>query len=186
MKCAANARRFDSEFDTLYAAIEECPLPVIAQINGHAIGGGCLLALACDFAIASASSKFGFPVSRIGLMLSEREHMLIARSVSTAYAKFLIFTGNRITAQEAFSRGLIQEVVEPDLLDSRIDEITSAIHSGAPLANAAAKSILNAVRLSNPTEEVLTRGYNSIYGSSDLVEGLSAVREKRTPVFKGQ
>jgi enoyl-CoA hydratase/carnithine racemase len=185
MSCAENARAFDKEFDALYAAIAGCPVPVIARVNGHAIGGGCLLALACDFAISTSASRFGFPVSRIGLMLSEREHMLITRSLSVAYAKFLIFTGTRISAEEALVHGMVQDVVAPEDLDTRIDGITSAIVAGAPLANTAAKSILDGMQLERPLEEIMNRGYTTVYASADLREGLSAAREKRTPVFNG-
>lgn len=185
MSCAENARAFDKEFDALYTAIAGCPVPVIARVNGHAIGGGCLLVLACDFAISASVARFGFPVSRIGLMLSEREHMLIARTLPTAYAKFLIFTGTRISAQEALVRGVVQDVVAPEDLDTRIDEITSAIVAGAPLANAAAKSILDDMQFRRASKAIVNRGYTAIYSSSDLREGLSAAREKRAPVFNG-
>lgn len=181
-----SAKNYDRVFGVLYDALRDCPIPTVARVEGYAIGGGWLLALACDFIISSEDTKFGLPVSRIGLMLSRWEHEVILRTMPLSYAKYLIFTGQRITAAQALERGIIQEVVPGTRLDERVLEITNSIVAGAPLANAAAKAILNSIKDSNNKDATLNGAYLSIYKSKDLSEGLAAATARRSPNFVGE
>ncbi len=181
----SNARAYDEKITRLYLAIANSKLPVMARIAGHAIGGGCLLALASDFRIAAAEIKVGFPVALIGLMLSPYEHELILDHMTSSSAKALIFTGRRILAPEAKSLGLIDIVVPREDLDTVVDEVAQQIAAGAPLAISAAKSVLNAIRRQSDVDETISRAYETIYSSSDLVEGLAAIHAKRPPIFSG-
>ncbi|TAL89628.1 MAG: enoyl-CoA hydratase/isomerase family protein [Candidimonas sp.] len=182
----ANARAYDEKITRLYHAMAKSRLPVIARMAGHAIGGGCLLALASDFRIAAAEIKVGFPIALIGLMLSPYEHELILDHATPSSAKMLMFTGRRILAPEAKSLGLIDIVVPKDELDTVVNEFAQQIVAGAPLAISAAKSILNAIHRQSDVEQTISRAYETIYSSSDLVEGLAAIHAKRFPVFSGQ
>src|SRR5688572_15643992 len=111
------ARRYDAVFEEAYAALESCRVPTIARIQGHAIGGGYLLALACDLRIAAARASFAVPAVRVGVGLSPSEVRRLVRCVGSARAKWLLFTGARLTAAEAHVWGLVEQVVPDDQLD---------------------------------------------------------------------
>ncbi|NYT24937.1 enoyl-CoA hydratase/isomerase family protein [Alcaligenaceae bacterium] len=180
-----SARSYDAQVASVYEAIADCAKPTIARMAGHAIGGGCLLALACDIRIAVKDIKVGFPVALIGLMLSPHEYELILRQTTVSTAKQLMFTGKRIPASEARALGLLDVVVPADIFDAAVNNMAMQIAGGAPLAIAATKSILNAMERNAGVEEAIARAYRSVYTSSDLREGLTAIRAKRKPDFTG-
>lgn len=181
-----SAADYDRQVTTLYTALAQCSKPIIARMAGHAIGGGCLLALACDVRIAVEDIKVAFPVPMIGLMLSPHEHRLILQHMTLSTAKMLMFTGRRILASEAKDLGLLDAVVPATMLDAEVDSVASQIAQGAPLAITAAKRILNAMQSDCDVDEVISAAYQSIYTSSDLREGFAAIQAKRKPIFTGK
>lgn len=180
-----SARSYDIHVTRLYEAIDACRTPVIARIGGHAIGGGCLLALACDLRIASDAITVGFPVARIGLMLSPYEHELLLRCLPASRVKYLMFSARRLSSTDAMSWGLLDRVVPADQLDAEVDALVAEIVSGAPLAIQEAKKILNALDRSLNAEGAIRDAYQRIYSSKDLVEGLTAINAGRKPIFRG-
>ena len=185
MDTPENAARYDTQFGVLYDMLQSARLPVIARIQAHAIGGGCMLALACDFCIIGERATIGVPASRIGLMLSPREHQILVDRVGPSRAKFLLFTGRRLSAREAADWGLVDLVAAADRLDETVDELAREISSRAPLAVKAAKRLVNAARGGVKVDELVEACYREVYTSDDLREGLAAVKERRAPVFKG-
>lgn len=183
MDSPENAAEYDRQVGALYHDLLNAPLPVVARLQGHAIGGGCLLALACDIRIARQSVTLGLPASRIGLMLSPLEHQLLVRQVGLSRAKLLLFTGRRLTAWQAESWGLVDLVVDDGAFDQAVDSLIEEIVSGAPIAIRAAKKLLHAVSDGGDPEGARAC-YHAIYGSEDLKEGLRAVKQKRPPVFR--
>ena len=183
---AARAREYDERVTRLYRAMEWSRLPIIARMAGSAIGGGCLLALACDQRIAASHVKVGFPVARIGLMLSPHEYELLLDQLSLSQAKQLLFSGRRLSAEEAVAFGLLDQVVSPADLDAVVDDLARTIADGAPLAIAASKRITNAIQRGRGLQDAIAEGYRSIYPSRDLTEGLAAVKDKRLPTFVGE
>lgn len=187
MKDPGSARKYDAFVTRLFDAIAECPCPVVARINGHAIGGGLLLALACDLRIAVAGAKVGVPAGRVGLMLSPREYGLLARAVGDAKSKLLLFAGRVLTASQGVEWGLLDEVHDEAELDAAVDRLTNDISRLAPLSVSAAKQML---ALAHEADADVVRdkthaAYESVYRSRDLREGLAAFREKREPSFMG-
>lgn len=183
MNTPEHARAYDDKVGVLYDRLAETPLPVIARMQASAIGGGYLLALACDLRVCSASALIGIPVSRIGLMLSPEEHRLLVRQVGPSRAKLLTFTGRRLGAKEALGWGLVDLVVDDDALDENVDQLASDIASGAPIAVTAAKRMIN----DGPeSDDVVQQCYRDIYTSDDLKEGLAALSQKRPPRFQGR
>lgn len=182
---AENARTYDDKFAEFYRALEFSRLPIIARMAGAAIGGGCLLALACDIRIATTQAKIGFPVPRIGLMLSPHEYRLILSQMPLSQAKWLLCTGQILAADEAVKFGLVDRVVPAADLDAVVDELAQKIVQGAPLAVAASKRILNAFAQHGDLESVIADSYHSVYPSRDLTEGLQALKDKRAPQFTG-
>lgn len=186
MESVESAAEYDRRVEALYMALAAAPLPVVARIQAHAIGGGLLLALACDIRIARASAKFALPASRIGLMLSPAEHRLLCDQVGPSRAKLLLFTGRRLAAAEAERWGLVDLVADDSAFEDQVAALAGEIAGGAPLAVRAAKRLVNASLRAGDPDAVARSCYRDIYGSQDLREGLRAVAEKRRPTFRGR
>lgn len=184
------ARGYDDRFSSFYRRLEDSRLPIIARMAGAAIGGGCLLALACDIRIAASRVKVGFPVPRIGLMLSPHEYRLILNQMPLSRAKWLLCTGQVLSGEDAVRFGLIDQVLPAAGLDAAVDELAHTIVRGAAPAIAASKRILNALAGHGAVEDPIAEGviaesYRSVYPSRHLAEGLRALKEKRAPDFTG-
>jgi enoyl-CoA hydratase/carnithine racemase len=161
--------------------------PVIAAINGYALGGGLELALACDIRIAAANAKLGMPEINLGVFPGYGGTQRLARLVGPGKAKELIFTGQHITAQEALDLGLVEHVVsEGEALNEAL-RLANLICSKAPLSLGAAKDAINR-GLDLPLDEGLrveAENFSAICGTRDQKEGALAFLEKRTPEFTG-
>jgi len=168
--------------------IENFPRPVIAAVNGFALGGGCELAMACDIRIASDKAKFGQPEVNLGLIPGYGGTQRLARLVGRGKAKQLIFSGDIIDAAEAHRIGLADEVYPAEELMNKALELAKKIASKAPVAVSRAKECINRgldINLSAGCDfEKISFG--TIYGTSDCKEGLAAFIEKRKPEFKGK
>jgi enoyl-CoA hydratase/carnithine racemase len=180
------AADYDRRVEALYLALAGASVPVVARIQAHAIGGGCLLALACDIRIAHGRAKIALPVSRIGLMLSPVEHRLLTRQIGASRAKLLLFTGRRLTAMQAERWNLVDLVADEDGFDEAVDSLVAEIASGAPIAARAAKRLVNTSCGDGDPDRVAAACYRDIYASEDLREGLRALAEKRPPAFRAR
>jgi enoyl-CoA hydratase len=168
--------------------IEGLGKPVIAAINGYALGGGCETAMACTIRIAVDSAKFGQPEVKLGLLPGGGGTQRLPRLVGKGRALHLILTGEMITAQEAYRIGLVNEVVAPAILIPRAEAILNQIHSNAP---AGVKFSLEAVNkgLEGGQNEGLALEaslFGICAGTEDKKEGTSAFLEKRAPQFRGR
>lgn len=169
-------------------AIENMDIPVIAAVNGFALGGGCELSMACDIRIASSKAKFGQPEVGLGIIPGFGGTQRLARLVGKGNANYLIYTADIIKADEALRMGLVQKVVEPDeLLDAAI-EMASKIASKAPIAIKMAKKAIN-----NGLNTDINTGVNFeaeafavSFSTEDRVEGMSAFLGKRNAEFKSK
>lgn len=161
--------------------------PVIAAINGHALGGGLELALACDIIIASENAKLGLPEINIGLMPGGGGTQRLPRRIGLAKAKELIFTGEIINASEAERIGLVNKVVPPDELSNVVNKMAQKLVAKSPLMLKLAKASINKSEEIGLSEgmayelEVLSLCFSTL----DQKEGIRAFFEKRPPVFKG-
>jgi E-phenylitaconyl-CoA hydratase len=162
--------------------------PVIAAVNGVAVGGGMELALNCDLCIASTFARFGLTEVRIGSIPAVAGIQRLMRSLPRAVAMHLLLTGEIVDAEYALRWGLVSEVVEPSRLMPRAYDIARAIVGNAPLAVRAAKLLAEkAAELplgeAAQFEELL---WGHLYSSRDRIEGRRAFSEKRRPVFRGE
>jgi enoyl-CoA hydratase len=164
------------------------PAPVIAAVNGFALGGGCELALCCDFIYASKTARFGLPEVGLGVIPGLGGTQLLPRRVGLARASELLFTGGVIDADEALRLGLANAVLEPAALMPRVRAVADAIAARAPLAIAAAKrAAREGVEL--PLAAAIEREralFSGLFGTEDQREGMRAFVEKRAARWNGR
>ncbi len=164
--------------------------PVIAAVNGLALGGGLEIVLACDLAVAAEHAEFGLPEPRVGLAaLGGGGLQRLARQVPLKHAMSLALTGQRIPAKDALRIGLINEVVPREQLGARARALAEALLAGAPLALEASKQVI----LQSLHEPDLARAIAASYpaaermlASEDAIEGQRAFAEKRRPRWRGR
>lgn len=171
-----------------FDAVEDFPKPVIAMINGFALGGGCELAMACDIRIASSKAKLGQPEIKLGIIPGGGGTQRLTRLVGEGKAMELILTGDMISADEALALGLVNHVVAPEELEAKTMELANKIAEMSPVALAMAKAaVKNASRL-NLREGVDAEVdlFALCFSSEDKEEGVRAFLEKRKPDFKGR
>ena len=171
----------------LFEQVERFPAPTIAAVNGHALGGGCELALACDLRIAAQSARFGQPEVGLGVIPAAGAAYRLPRLVGLGRARELIYTGRIIDADEAFRIGLVNRVVPDGSLLDEARAVAAAIARKSPLALRVAKRVLAAAAhgaASGRAAEDL--GQAILFESSDRDEGMSAFLERRPPRFTGR
>ncbi len=170
----------------LFLKIERCPKPVIAAVNGFALGGGCELAMACHFRIASENARFGQPEVNLGLIPGYGGTQRLVQLVGKGRALEMMLTGNMINAVTALQYGLINAVVKSEELTSNARGVLLAINSKAPVAISKCIEAANAVydESTNGYETELD-GFGACFGTKDMQEGTAAFLEKRKPVFTG-
>jgi len=168
--------------------IEALPVPVIAAINGFALGGGCELAMACDIRIASENAKFGQPEVNLGVTPGYGGSQRTTRLVGTGMALYLCLTGETIDAAEALRIGLVQRVVPLGDLLPEAKRIAQLIAAKAPLAVTATKRAIREGAALPLAEGLALEAlhFGTMIGTSDFREGTRAFLEKRKPVFEGR
>lgn len=173
----------------VFRRIETMEKPVIAAVNGFALGGGCELAMACDIRIASDRAKFGQPEVGLGIIPGYSGTQRLPRLVGKGKAMELILTGNIITAETAGSIGLVDQVVPQESLMDEALAMARKIAGNGPVAVAyAKKAIQQGTELSDMDEAILLEAdyFGKCFSTSDQKEGMAAFLEKRKPQFTGQ
>jgi len=170
----------------LYSEIEKNEKPVIAAINGFALGGGCELAMACDLRIASDNAKLGLPELNLGIIPGAGGTQRLVNLVGIGKAKELIYTGEIVEANEAKKIGLVNQVVSQKELINTAQEMAKKIVSKGPLALRLAKLAINSTQNMTEGLSIEALAQSILFATEDKVEGTSAFLEKRKPVFKGQ
>ncbi|MGD0525681.1 MAG: enoyl-CoA hydratase-related protein [Polyangiaceae bacterium] len=184
---ATRAKQFAEMGHAIGHALETAHFPVIAAVNGFALGGGCELALACDFIYASDKAKFGQPEVNLGVIPGFGGTQRLARRVGDARARELCMTGDMVGAEEALRIGLVNTVVPHAELLAKVREVATKIAAKGPLAIAAAKRvILRGADVPLPTaNELEATAFAALFGTSDQREGMKAFVEKRAAKFEG-
>lgn len=185
---AAGGLAFSRLGQRLMQRIEAMHKPVIARINGYALGGGLELALACHLRIAADRARLGLPEVGLGLLPGFGGSQRVARLAGRAAALELCLTGEPVTAARAATLGLVQRVVAVDALDHEVDTLAERLATAAPLAVAA---ILDAVRVGadlplNEALEYESARFGLLFASADMREGVQAFLSRRKPVFEGR
>ena len=181
-----SAKEFSEKGNMVYRKIEDLEKPVIAAVNGFALGGGCELALACHIRTASENAKFGQPEVNLGIIPGYGGTQRLARIVNSARALEMILTGDMVSAEEAYRIGLVNKVYpQTELLNSTLDLANKIISKGQQAIRLALKAVKATDNLS------LVEGLNYeaslfalVCGTEDFKEGTAAFLEKRKPQFK--
>jgi enoyl-CoA hydratase/carnithine racemase len=175
-------------FERMVRALINCPLPVIAAVNGAAVGGGCEIAAACDFIYAARHARFALTEVTLGIMPGAGGTQNLARAVGTRRASEIILTGKPFSAEQGERWGLVNEVCEPEALMDRVMETVRTIAGNAPISTRQAKqSIRRGVDMSISDGLAFEiEAYNRMVPTSDRREGVNAFNEKRKADFKGK
>jgi len=173
---------------SLFAKIDRFPTPVIAAVNGYALGGGCELALACDIRVAADTARFGQPELGLGIIPGAGGTQRLPRIVGLGWAKHLVLTGDIIDARQALEIGLVTAIMPASQLQVRARELARKILRQGPLAARLAKLSLNASARVDLDSGLLieTLAQAICYESADKQEGTTAFLQKRKPKFTGR
>jgi enoyl-CoA hydratase/carnithine racemase len=174
-------------FEAMAQAILASPMPVIAAVNGAAFGGGCEIALLCDFIYAAETARFALPEATLGIMPGLGATQTLARAAGPARAKEVILTGAPFTADEAMAWGVVNRVCAPASLLEEALATAARIAASAPLSARAIKRAIEAGSGASLPRgmEIELEAYNGLFPTADRLEGVKAWREKRRPQFRG-
>jgi enoyl-CoA hydratase len=171
----------------VFSKIENCTKPIVAAVNGFALGGGCELAMCCHFRLVSENAKFGQPEVNLGLIPGYGGTQRLVQLIGKGKALELLMSGNMIGATEAKQLGLVNHVTTPSNLLEETKKILSVINSKAPLAIAACIKSVNAVFDETKNGfDVEINEFGKCFGTEDMREGVAAFLEKRKANFKGE
>lgn len=178
---AKGGEAFGKKGNDIFRKIETFPIPFIAAVNGFALGGGCELAMACDFRIASENAVFGQPEVGLGITPGFGGTQRLARLISPGYAKQLIYTGRNIKADEALRIGLVNSVVSFQDLLPTAEKLAGQIGQNAPIAVRQCKKAINEGLQCNMDDAIVLEEklFGECFATEDQKEGMNAFVEKR-------
>ncbi|MCP5056542.1 MAG: enoyl-CoA hydratase/isomerase family protein [bacterium] len=184
----AHNRDFMRRFYGLYLAMRELPQPTIAAVNGHAIGAGCCVALACDIRLAAEEAKLGLNFTRLGIHPGMAATWTLPRLVGPAHAAELLFTGRLLDGPEAARIGMVNRSLPREKVGAEALAMAETIAQASPLAVRGTKRSLAKTATASLDEQLGTEAHEQslCYEDADLAEGLMAAREKRPPRFSGR
>ena len=175
-------------FEHKARAMIDCPVPIIAAVNGVAYGGGCEMALCCDFIYAASTARFALPEVTLGIMPGAGGTQTLPRAVGERRAKELLLSGKPWSARDAMAWGMVNRVCEPGVLIAEAVEAATTIAGNAPISIRQAKRAMHHGLSLSLADGMLfeIEAYSRMVPTEDRREGVTAFNEKRKPVFKGR
>ena len=186
---SASASNYAKAFEYALERVENLRCPTVSAIQGFCVGGGLELAAATDIRIATAGSKFGVPVNRLGLTAGWDELRRMIAVAGVPAVKYLVLTGRIIDIYDASRFGLLTAVVEDEGLDAEVAKLTTQIANGAPLAARDHKIMIRRLSIEPNTETLSEDDFSlqfRVFDSADFREGVAAFKAKRRPEFRGE
>jgi enoyl-CoA hydratase/carnithine racemase len=183
---AADGIAYERDGDRRIARLEAVRKPVIAQIQGFAVGGGLRIAAACDLRIATPDARFGAPIARtLGNCLSADACARLVELLGPSRVTALLFTAGLLGAEEAHAAGFVHEIVEPDGIDARVRALAEEIAGHAPITLRVTKETIRRIRAARSLPNIEDLIVET-YGSADFREGVKAFLDKRRPQWRGR
>ena len=191
---AAAGARYGAGFEHMLRAIEEHPLPVVAAVQGAALGAGCQLLAATDLAVAADDSRIGIPSARLGILLDLEKVQRLVRVIGPAHTREMLLTGRELDGREAVAWGLATRVEKAKDVDPTARALAEQVADNAPLSVRGSKNAIRAVLRHGGLDRDLHHDTFVLHDaaalqaltSNDVAEGLRAIGEKRPPEFKGE
>jgi len=185
---------YGQSFEHAIASMTSCPVPIVARVQGAALGAGCQIVGGADLAIAAEDARFGIPAAKLGLVINFENVQRLVLSVGLKRAGEILYTGRELSGLEAAEWGLVNEAVPPRGLHARVHELCQTIAAGAPLTTRAFKrgihTVVKRLSLDREREPEAMAEFDAMasaaYSSADLAEGVRAFRERRPPRFEGR
>jgi enoyl-CoA hydratase/carnithine racemase len=182
---AVTTARFQAHVEAAMTALEACPKPVIAQISGPCVGGGCGLALACDIRFADEGAQFGITPAKLGLVYTPRDIKRVINAAGLSRAKDLLFSGRLIDAQDALRIGLIDRIVPKDQLEQVTLDYARSLIDNAPGAIGTMKQIMSLLAHDEPQALAVGNQWAAEAAmAEEFIEGRRAFLAKRRPNFR--
>lgn len=183
-----DADTYNTAIAAALRAVQDLPVPVIAMVDGLAVGGGCELAAACDIRIASRESRFGIPIGRLGVTLGLTETRAVAAAMGRANLMYLVASGRLLDAAQAASAGFVQRVVDRDSLRAEVLSLVENIAASSEVTIRATKvtAALSTDPATGDDHPALRAFHEQAYGGPDLKEGVAAFLAGRPPEFTAE
>lgn len=183
MKSMVNYSEADNKKDSenlfeMFDVIDNCPVPVIGAINGHALGGGMGVVSVCDYAITHSKAKFGFTEVRLGLIPAVISSFCM-RKINESHARAWFLSGEKFGANTALSMNLVHEVVEPEEFEGRVEELIASFLQAGPIASREAKKLIKNLEKAEDIKDFTCSEIARLRVSSEGQEGMNALLEKR-------
>ena len=176
-------RRYNEIVDRAESAIAGLSKPTIAAVDGYCIGGGCELAVACDIRIGTTDTIMAITPAKLGLVYTYHSTRALVRLVGPSWAKQILFTADHIGAEQALRIGLLNEVVHPDTLDTRVAELAATICDRSQITVRSSKAIIEKILDDTGEDDTVFDLYAKGNASADYAEGVAAFVAKRQPQF---
>lgn len=180
---------FESAVAQVCTTLSALPVPVVAAVRGYCMGAGMALALACDLRLAETGSVFAIPAARLGVAYPVPLVRSLVETAGPGTAGRLLYTGGRLTADQAHQAGLVDEVASGEAFSARVEEVVAAIGDNAPLSVRAAKVAIRAVRSTEADPGLVSAAEaaeDACWTSQDFREGTEAFLDRRPPQFQGR
>jgi enoyl-CoA hydratase len=183
---STKARKISEKGQSTFVKIQKMSKPVIAAINGYALGGGCELIQFCDIRLASEKARFSQPEVTLGLMPGWGGTYMLNKLVGETLATEMIMTGKQLNAQEALKAGLVSQIYPAEEFLSKVNDYIKALVNGPPISLSSIKKLVISDPMLEKALEAEAKEFSNLWYSSDLKEGINAFTERRKPTFKGK